>query len=118
MWGPLSEVGPEPVYEPFDQEARLGPPPWKHTPELSAWMRAHGHDVRLKCYPEFGCQVIEPALERRIAKLEAELSAAMQVIDKLTFALRKIANQDYRGNEPLDRAIARAALKALKEVDG
>lgn len=29
-----------------------------------AWEEAHGHDVRLKCYPEYGCQVLEVARQR------------------------------------------------------
>jgi ElaB/YqjD/DUF883 family membrane-anchored ribosome-binding protein len=59
-------------YEPFDQERWLGPPPWVSTAAMVAWEQAHGHDVRLKCYVEFGCQVIEPTLERRIDRLVAE----------------------------------------------
>jgi hypothetical protein len=47
-------------YLPFDQDEHLGEPPWKPTdPALVAWEAAHGHDVRLKCYVEFGCQAIE-----------------------------------------------------------
>jgi hypothetical protein len=59
-------------YEPFDQADKLGPYPHDDRAALDAWEVAHGHDVRLKCYVEFGCQVIEPALERRIEELEAE----------------------------------------------
>lgn len=45
-------------YRPWDQESKLGPPPWQPAdPKLQAWQQAHGHDVRLKCYPEFGCLV-------------------------------------------------------------
>lgn len=47
-------------YKPFDQEEKLGPPPWGALDEKVAnWERAHGHDVRVKCYAEYGCQVIE-----------------------------------------------------------
>jgi hypothetical protein len=47
-------------YRPWDQEEKLGEPPWsKDDPKLQAWEAAHGHDVRLKCYPEFGCQALE-----------------------------------------------------------
>lgn len=60
---PLSK--PEINYSPFDREEKLGLPPWKpDDPKLIAWERAHGHDVRLKCYPEFGCQVLEAQRER------------------------------------------------------
>jgi hypothetical protein len=46
-----------PKYRPFDQSKHLGLPPWGGD-ALARWEEAHGHDVRLKCYPEFGCQVI------------------------------------------------------------
>lgn len=26
--------------------------------EAEKWEKAHGHDIRLKCYPEFGCQLL------------------------------------------------------------
>ena len=42
---------------PFDRDEKLGAPPW-HGPKLAAWEAAHGHDARLKCYPEFGCQLL------------------------------------------------------------
>lgn len=46
-----------PVYRMWDQEDKLGPPPWSsEDPKLIAWEAAHGHDVRLKCYVEFGCR--------------------------------------------------------------
>lgn len=51
---------PDRKYVPFDQQDKLGPPPWDPLDEdLANWERAHGHDVRMKCYAEFGCQVIE-----------------------------------------------------------
>jgi hypothetical protein len=49
---------PTPEYRPFDQDKHLGQPPWDG-PKLTAWEQAHGHDARIKCYPEYGCQVIE-----------------------------------------------------------
>lgn len=59
-------------YAPFDQDKHLGDPPWDpKDPGLVAWERAHGHDVRLKCYPEFGCLVIEEALERKLDRIRA-----------------------------------------------
>ena len=52
------------TYRPFDQD-RLGDPPWSRTdPRVMAWERAHGHDVRLKCLPEFGCQAVIDRAER------------------------------------------------------
>lgn len=26
--------------------------------ETEKWEKAHGHDIRLKCFPEFGCQLL------------------------------------------------------------
>lgn len=51
------------TYRPFDQREKLGEPPWSGV-ELEAWEAAHGHDARLKCYPEFGCAVVEEQRER------------------------------------------------------
>lgn len=46
-------------YTTYDQEKHLGPPPWKHDdPAVQAWEKAHGHDVRLECYPEYGCLLL------------------------------------------------------------
>jgi len=50
----LLPAGP---YQPWDREKHLGQPPWKQSQALIAWETAHGHDVRQKCYPEFGCQL-------------------------------------------------------------
>lgn len=46
------------VYRPFDQHKHLGDPPWEGD-DLIAWEFNHGHDARIKCYAEFGCQVVE-----------------------------------------------------------
>ena len=82
-------------YKPFDQDETLPPPPWKPTdPAIVAWEKAHGHDVRLKCYPEFGCQVIEQALEREIATLRAALDEANTENAQLRDQLRD-ANTKY-----------------------
>lgn len=52
-----------PDYLPFDQERHLGDPPW-FGPTLKAWEEGHGHDARVKCYPEFGCQAIQNQADR------------------------------------------------------
>jgi hypothetical protein len=79
-------------YEPWDQDAQLGPPPWDpHDEKVQAWEKAHGHDVRLKCYVEFGCQVIEQALERELLaayrerdELRVKVAAGIAVAEQLT----------------------------------
>ena len=76
-------------YSPFDQDEKLPSPPWKPThPALVAWEAAHGHDVRLKCYPEFGCRVIEAALERENETLRAERDAAQAEVEALKVRLK------------------------------
>lgn len=81
-------------YEPFDQDRHLGPAPWSG-PALAAWEAAHGHDARVKCYPEFGCLALAAANERRIEELEARLAAHepsgdggdTQAVDRRTITL-------------------------------
>lgn len=71
---PLSEKPSQ--ARPFDQERWLGEPPWRDDAKVKEWEAVHGHDVRLKCYAEFGCAAIEhesDAREERITELEAEL---------------------------------------------
>ena len=89
-------------YTRFDQQDKLGSPPWSG-PVLEAWEAAHGHDARLKCYPEFGCQVIESALEA----VEAEN-------ERLRAALQRIADQDtsFKQGWTHWRTIASEALAA------
>lgn len=42
------------------------------TGEMAKWEKAHGHDIRLKCYPEFCCQLyIDP--QDLIELIEKEL---------------------------------------------
>lgn len=65
-----------PAYRPFDQPRHLGDPPWSGD-ALAAWESAHGHDARLKCYPEYGCQAIDAErdwLEGEVARLRAALA--------------------------------------------
>ena len=57
-------------YEPFDQKAWLGETPWKLSdPAVIAWEAAHGHDPRIKCFAEYGCQLLEVVGARRILSL-------------------------------------------------
>ena len=59
-----------------DQEARVGPYPWRwRDPKVIAWQVAHNHDIRSKCIAENGCVVIESdleALEDENERLRAE----------------------------------------------
>ena len=66
-------------YQRDDQRERLGEPPWKPTAALILWEQAHGHDVRLKCYTEFGCLLIERDLEAA----EAERDEALALLRRL-----------------------------------
>jgi hypothetical protein len=70
------------VYRPWDREEKLGPPPWKHDdPKLIAWQEAHGHDVRLKCYREFGCIQLE-LLEEESQDAATRLSAVLDELEQ------------------------------------
>lgn len=92
-------------YEPFDQDTRVGPPPWSPAdPALRAWEAAHGHDIRLKCYVEHGCQVIESALEARIDSLQADLDTARARIAAAHAACR-LALDVADGDTPVDRML-------------
>ena len=51
---------------------------------------------------------------RAIERLEFELNAANDRIKRLEEALRRIANQDYRGNRSTESQIAAEALKEAK----
>jgi hypothetical protein len=96
------------TYEPFDQANHLGDPPWRPGDHrLTAWERAHGHDARLKCYPEFGCLVIEPALDHEVATLRDE-------IERLRGALNAIGRSRERSDDLEEtRRLRDLALAAL-----
>jgi hypothetical protein len=73
--------GPEP-WRPFDQAERIRHwrDSWETDDELrefnadvQKWEDAHGHDVRLKCYPEFQCSVIESYGANLIQRLVSEI---------------------------------------------
>lgn len=65
------------VYRPFDQRAHLGDPPWSvDRQDVQEWEAAHNHDVRLDCYPEFGCVVLE--IERQM--MQEVVDAARSVL--------------------------------------
>lgn len=49
-------TGPGLSPRPFDYDRRHK---FVDDDELAAFESRHGHDPRLKCYPEFGCQAIE-----------------------------------------------------------
>src|SRR3954469_2172352 len=119
-------------YEPFDQEARLPPPPWSpDDPALKAWEAAHGHDVRVKCYVEFGCQVIEESLEREIDRLESQNQALQERAatfkawaddyktqrDDALVALALIQATDCDTLKPTHHDVATQALSPTQETD-
>ena len=52
--------------------------------------------------------------EEKIEELERQLNAANARIKRLEEALRRIANQDYRGNRSTESQIAAEALKEAK----
>ncbi len=52
--------------------------------------------------------------EEKIEELERQLKAANKRIKRLEDALRRIANQDYRGNRSTESQIAFEALKEAK----
>lgn len=65
-------------YEPFDREKWLGVwsnGSWEHPQNIPAWEAAHGHDIRVKCYPEFGCLVVDVPWAKLLVSLAAALSA-------------------------------------------
>ena len=55
-------------YEPFDQKQKLGESPYSGE-ALVKWEKIHGHDARMKCYAEYGCQLLEVVAARRIMAL-------------------------------------------------
>ena len=76
-------------YRAWDREEKLGPGPWLLDSKVSAWEAAHGHDVRLKCYPEFGCYLAWNRLEEaaRVVVAQADLCATDDVVQALRDAL-------------------------------
>lgn len=70
-------------YRPFDQKRHLEGPPWYSGPELDAWEEAHGHDVRVKCYVEYGCKALDDhyeELKERVEKQERLLREAKDTL--------------------------------------
>lgn len=116
------------AYAPFDQEQHLGKPPWTDDERRHTWERAHGHDVRLKCYPEFGCLVIQEEADRDISFLLDALDAAHAENERLREERKGLytASQaaDYQTSEaelvsqPLRRQIdvANAALERARAL--
>lgn len=80
-------------YRPWDQDTWLSEPPWNPTdPALMAWEAAHGHDVRMKCYPEFGCMALNyeadevraerDELRAALAERDARIAATVDWLNK------------------------------------
>lgn len=63
-------LGERDGYTTWDRDERLGDSPWD-LEAIERWEAVHGHDPRLKCFAEYGCQLlIDPADLR--AALEAK----------------------------------------------
>lgn len=58
-------------YTTWDQDKKFDgiPGPNHDEPSILAWEKAHGHDIRLKCYAEFGCQLLLDPEDVRAALL-------------------------------------------------
>lgn len=63
-------------YRPFDRDEKLGEEPWSRE-AIAVWEDAHKHDVRLKCYPEFGCVVTETYAYSLVQRLSDELAVTL-----------------------------------------
>lgn len=92
-------------YRAWDQEKWLGDPPWSGE-ALSTWEDAHGHDARIKCYPEYGCR----------------LAATDEAVDIARAALKVVADAlpeeriAYRQDSVQSMARIRGFNSALHEV--
>lgn len=84
-----ADPGLDQGYRPFDADERI--PGWKErspeqpftraqaeSMEFLAWVAGHGHDPRLKCYIEFGCQAIEGYAHGLVARLAEALTELRQ----------------------------------------
>lgn len=101
---------PDRKYTPFDQEEKLGPPPWDPLDEqLALWERAHGHDVRIKCYVEFGCLVVEgSAYDEGYADGREDLRRQVEAVLRLVAPdhLTPMGARQIRAVLDQDRAVA------------
>jgi hypothetical protein len=103
----------ETPYEPFDQDKWLTKP-WRFDrADVVAWEAAHGHDARSKCYVEFGCQVIEPTLERRIDRLVAERDEARE--ERELWRNQSIALEAERDRLSDEKAVWEAAFVEMRK---
>lgn len=85
-------------FKPFDQRARIPhyyTANWREalSPEeleeramaIQAWELGHGHDTRLKCYPEFQCQAVEGyahyLIDGLLKKLELVSETSVTAVD-------------------------------------
>lgn len=72
-------------YTAWDRDEKLGEPPWNpEDPKVIAWERAHGHDVRLKCYPEFGCTLgLIQITADEAATIKSDLATLKTYVDRV-----------------------------------
>lgn len=76
------------TYAPFDRDEKLGEDraAWVLA-EVDAWEDAHGHDVRLKCYPEFECRVVEVPWARALTEVVSQRDEAAAELARVTVIL-------------------------------
>ena len=112
-------------YRPFDQGERIRY--WRgfwdtiteqhnFNVDVAAWEDAHGHDMRLKCYPEFGCQVIESYGMSMVQRLTAALEQAERELTEQAATIEAIRkwNRDADGEGDRDPSdVMRSELTAI-----
>ena len=82
-----------------------------HTIEHSAYTEALAQIEKLQQELKLQDELSKPVYSRR--KLEAELTKLREENRELVEALKKIANEDFRGNRPQSAVLAYETLKAL-----
>ena len=73
------------------------------------------NDQSVRYYDDATGTRIEYVASRFARQLERELIAVTDQRNRLAEALRKLANEDYRGNAPHSVFIARTALATLNQ---
>ena len=93
------------TYRPFDQKKHLQGPPWTSGLELEAWEEAHGHDVRVTCYVEYGCKALDDHYE--------ELKSVVEEQEKLLEEAKQAIYLIWCGVNPIYLSDAQLSAKQL-----